>query len=222
MFCFHIRVILYTRSYISKKLNVIDVPDTISGQLKYELNIWEFDFLTYLRNLRIRLFEIHAFTPHSKSLPISFTTLLVCLSRFVTNRKDAKSDDYLTSHTYHPCMCKLQFSSLWLVEFCRKDARDRTRARSNEHSSIYICMKEWFFMMAMPDNDVSSFFLSPSACDLVLLWIHYVCRWCVSSFARERRKFFWFAEIISQHIFCPSSPYNIMFSFAIYFFPASV
>ena len=92
-----------------------------------------------MRNQRIhRLFEIHAFTPHSKSLPISFTTLLVCLSMFVTNRKDAKSDDYLTSHTYHPCMCKLQFSSLWLVEFCRKDARDRTRARSNEHSSIYI------------------------------------------------------------------------------------
>ena len=65
---------------------------------------------------------------------------------FVTNRKDAKSDDYLTSHTYHPCMCKLHFSSLlWLVELCRKDARDRTRARRRyEHSFIYMCMKEWF------------------------------------------------------------------------------
>lgn len=98
-----------------------------------------FDVLAFLRNQRIQLlFEMHAFTPHSKSLPISFTTLLVHLSMFVTNRKDAKRDDYLTSHTYHPCMCKLYFSSLWLVEFCRKDARDRTRARSNEHSFIYM------------------------------------------------------------------------------------
>jgi hypothetical protein len=35
-------------------------------------------------------------------------------------------------------------------------------------SYIYV-WKNDFFMMAMPDNDVSSFFLSPSACDLVLL-----------------------------------------------------
>ena len=86
---------------------------------------------------------------------------------------------------------------------------------------IYV-YERMIFMKAMPDNDVSSFFLSPSACDLILLWIHYVYRWCVSSVPCERRKFLWFAEIISQHIFCSSSPYNIIFSFTIYFLPASI
>ena len=92
---------------------------------------------------------------------------------FVTNRKDAKSDDYLTSHTYHPCVCANYIFPLccdWWNSV-GKMQRDRTRARIVEMNiPSYICVYErMIFMKAMPDNDVSSFFLSPSACDLILL-----------------------------------------------------
>ena len=62
----------------------------------------------------------------------------------------------------------VSFPSLsWLVQIIRKDARVHTSVSWEEEKILsVIWMYERKFLWCLCDNDVSSFFLSPSACDL--------------------------------------------------------
>ena len=73
---------------------------------------------------------------------------------------------HISSHSVW--VYSISFPSLsWLVQIIRKDARVHTSVswKKRRFSQLYECMKEKF-LWCLCDNDVSSFFLSPSACDL--------------------------------------------------------
>ena len=116
--------------------------------------------------------------PYIKMLTVSLTkSVCTYLSMFAINTYERKEEDakkrmiilHLT-HIISVRMCKIHFFSFtlsWLVEIVRKDARVHTSVswQKRRFVQIYECMKEKF-LWCLCDNDVSSFFLSPSACDL--------------------------------------------------------
>ena len=115
------------------------------------------------------------------TLLVSFT-----LSMFVTNRRKLAM---IISHLTHIMrMCKLYFSTSWLVDTCRKDARDH---RVHNSDSSFRRRSECFQLVdGDDDNDVfissSSFILSmrPHSLNFIMLIddVRFSCSCCKRKF----------------------------------------